>query len=162
MHPSGSTVTLGGTNVLSGATSVTGTLDTSGVAFSTALTGNPLQQMHYESVTTASANAGKVLLASATGKTIYVGGGVSIYASGTASGATSVSLECSGGSIIVTWPRAMLVDDLPVGAFSSTVVTRGTPLVEGCPSGEAVMISSTGTLVSTTDLRLNIPYGVSR
>lgn len=150
---SGSTLTIG-----SGAA-----VDTSGMTYSSTLTANPLLQSRYVSVTTAQANAVHTILASATGKKIYPGGGFSIYASGTASGATSVSLRCSGGDVIATFPIAMLTNDVPVGPFSSaggTTTTRGVSLTEGCPSGEAVQVSSTGTLSTTTHLLINLPYSV--
>ncbi|MBP3958349.1 hypothetical protein J8F10_24130 [Gemmata sp. G18] len=138
-------------------------VETSGLTFSTALTGNPLLQVTKATVTTAQANAGQTILASATGKSIVVGAGFGLYASGTASGATSVSLKCSGGNIIATFPIAALVDATPVGAFSSVngaSITRGTALVSGCPSGEAVQVSSAGTLATTTHLFINLPYTV--
>jgi hypothetical protein len=135
--------------------------DLSGPTFSTALTGNPLQQVTYQNVTTASANATTPVLASATGRTITVGGGLTVMASGTASGASAVVLKCSGGNAIATFPIATLVDQVPVGPFASAgIITRGAALTQGCPSGEAVLISSTGTLATTTNVFVNLPYTV--
>jgi hypothetical protein len=81
-------------------------------------------------------------------------------ASGSASGATSVSLKCSGGTVIATWPVALLTDQSPTGVFASTAVTRGAGITRPCGAGEAVLISSTGTLATTTNLFVNIPYTV--
>jgi len=136
-------------------------LDLSGPTFSTALTGNPLQQVTYQNVTTASANATTPVLASASGRAITVGAGLTVMASGTASGATAVVLKCSGGNLIATFPIATLVDQVPVGPFASAgVITRGAALTKGCPSGEAVLVSSTGTLATTTNVFVNLPYTV--
>lgn len=135
--------------------------DLSGPTFSTALTGNPLVQMSVQDVTTASANADVVVLASATGAKIYPGV-FSIMASGTAAGATSVIIQCSGGTKISTIPIAMLVNQIPVGPYSSSVITNAAALASGCPSGEAVYVSNNGTLTTTTDLILSLPYTVQK
>lgn len=153
---SGSTVSLSGTNTIGG------TLDVSGVTYSTTITGNPLMQNTMQTVTTASANAGIVLLSGVSGKKIYPGA-VTMYVSGTAGGATAVVLECSGGTDAVSWPIAMLTTLQPVDAFVSkggAVATRGTPLVSGCPAGESLQVSNNGTLTTTTHLYFNIPYTV--
>ncbi len=131
------------------------------ITVSTSLTGNPLVQASYQNITTASANATTPVLASVAGKTIHVvGGGITIMASGTAATATDVTLKCSGGTIIARFPIAVLVNALPVGPYYSTVITRGAALTQPCAASEAVMISSTGALATTTNLFVNIPYFV--
>jgi hypothetical protein len=137
-----------------------GQYDTSSIAFSGTLTGNPLLKVRYTQVSLASANAGIAILASATGKTIHATGGWTIMASGTSAGGTSLILKCSGGRNLATIPVALLVDQIPTGPFASTVVTKGAGLTQPCGSGEALMLSAVGTMTTTSNYFLNIPYTV--
>lgn len=136
-------------------------VDTSGTAFSTVIQGNPLMQDHYDDATAAQLNSVKTIIASQTGRTIYPGVPV-VMASGTAAGATSVSLKCSAsGRIIGTWPINNLVTNTPVSALSSYGITAGAALSSGCVANDAVVASVTGSnLTTTTDLFINIPYTV--
>src|SRR4051812_47034524 len=86
-----------GTYTFGGAAVFSGTVNSSGVVFSTALTGNPLMQMTYKDISTFTSTAMTTVLASASGRTIYPGAGLSIMVSGTAASATAIALECSGG-----------------------------------------------------------------
>lgn len=131
------------------------------VASSTSLTSNPLEHLSAGGVTTAQANSAVTILAGNSNYKIYPSGGFTLMASGTASGATSVSVKCSSGNIIATFPIAMLVTGIPVNAFvsaGSTHATLASALTEGCPKGDGIMISSAGTLATTTNLYYTLPF----
>ena len=101
------------------------------------------------------------IIASSAGRTIYPGAGLSIMVSGAAATATALALECSDGTLIASWPVALLTDLNPVGAFASTAVTRGAALGRGCPASAALMLSNVGTNVTTTThVYTNVPYTV--
>ncbi len=138
--------------------------DLSGPTFSTALTGNPLTQQSYKDLTVSTdlaSTAMTALLASASGRTVYPGGGLTVMVSGSAATATALALECSDGTLIASWPIALLVDQVPTGPFASTAVTRGAGLTKGCGSGNAVMISNVGAnITTTTHVYTNVPYTV--
>lgn len=144
----------------------TATVDTSGISASTALTGNPLVQATRIQATTAQANTfgGYTFLTGVSGDSIIPSGPVMVQASGTASGATAIVIQCSGGRVLSSFPIGLLVDDVPVGSLTSAgpgniSVTNGAGLVEGCPSGESVQISKTGSdLATTTSLFVTLPY----
>ena len=144
-----------------------GAYDSSLITTSSALTGNPLTQTRLVGLTVAEVNAGTTFLASATGKTIYPSAGFSVMASGTAGGGTSISIKCSGGNIIATFPVAnsYLTTGVPRGPFASTGSAGGGPtlasaLTQGCPSGESIMASATGTITTMTHFYINFPYTV--
>lgn len=140
-----------------------GAYDASAIASSSNLTGNPLMQMRIATVTTAQANANTAILASVSGKTIYPSGGFTVMASGSASGATSVSLKCEGGNIIGTFPIAALIDGKPVGPFASVgqaSIVLASALTRGCPASQGIFVSSAGTLATTTQLYITFPYTV--
>lgn len=153
----------GGTLSNAGTQTLTGGVNTSGIAYSTALTGNPLMQHTRATVTAASANVAQTILASSSGKSIILGNPM-VYVSGTAAGATSIALRCSGGNPIVVWPIAMLANNSAVDAFVSqggAVASRAAALVSGCPASEAVQVSTIGSaLTTTTHLYFNVPYAV--
>lgn len=135
------------------------TVDSSGIAFTTVPSGNPLAKAFYQQFTLASVNAGTPLIASVDGKTIHiVGGALSLMASGTSGGGTSIILKCSGGTNIATFPIALMVDLVPFGPFSSTVVTKAAGLTKPCGAGEAVMISAVGTHTTMSALFANGMY----
>jgi hypothetical protein len=140
------------------------TADLSGPTFSTALTGNPLVQDNYTDTTVSTGLTSAsmtTIIASSAGRTIYPGAGLSIMVSGTAATATSLALECSDGTLIANWPIAVLTDLNPVGAFASTVVTRGAGLGRGCAASTALMLSNVGTnITTTTHVYTNVPYTV--
>lgn len=142
------------------ATSFTG----QGITASTTLTGNPLQQRTVGVLTLASVNAGTVILASATGRTIYPDGGLTLMASGSAAGATGVYLRCGGSNnVIASVPIAMLLNGIPVSPFKSAGTGGGSPvlasaLTQGCLASDNIYISTTGTLTTTTHLYYSLPY----
>lgn len=139
-----------------------GGLDTSGVPYSNSLQANPITLGTFSSYLTASANAGTaVVLASQAGRQAFPMGGLTIMASGTATGATSVSLECQPShAIVATWPIAQLVDHVPVGIYASSTTVLGSALNQGCPVANALVLSANGTLATTTWLGFNLPYMV--
>ena len=144
-----------------------GSFDASQITTSSALTGNPLMQNRLGVALVSEVNAATIILASTAGKSIYVGGGFTVMASGTAGGGTSVSLKCSGGTIIATFPVAnsYLLDGIPRGPFASSGSLGGGPtlassLTRGCAAGEAVLISSVGTITTMTHMYYNVPYTV--
>lgn len=146
-------------NYANAATIPSGGVDSSGVTFSTSLQGNPLVQSTFKNVTTAQANAGINVLASATGRTIHVTGPISMMtAGGNAAGATDVLVKCSGGSVIEQFPIATLLNSVP--ALSSSAIVLGSTFSRGCPSGESVQVLSSGTLTTATSLFVNVPYVV--
>lgn len=138
------------------------TADLSGPTFSTALTGNPLLQDNYTDTTVSTgltSAAMTTILASTAGRSIYPGGGLTIMVSGTAATATSLALECSDGTLIASWPIALLTDLNPVGPYASTAVTRGAGLGRGCAASTALMLSNVGTnITTTTHVYTNIPH----
>lgn len=149
----------------SGDLTITGTIDTSGVTYSTALAGNPLTQTTNQSISSANVEAGYILLTSASGKKPYVGG-YSVQSDGAAAGATSIDLVCYESSLnIATIPVAMLPDGVTVGPYSSapsgtdqyTIYTsRG---LIGCPAGNSVQIIATGSALSgTTNVNVKLDY----
>lgn len=152
-----------------GALSVpTSGVDTSGVSFSSSIQGNPLVQYSRSDVPTdvlvsgLTSSAMTTLIASETGRSIYPLDAITIMASGTAATATGVALECSGGTFIASWPIAALVNNVPVGLYTSgTVNALGSPFANGCPSGQALMVSNVGAnLTTTTHLYVNAAYSV--
>lgn len=144
--------------------------DTSLISTSKTLTGNPLMQVRLANINAASADANSdlatsgILLTSVSGKAIIPNGGLTVMASGTAGGATSVSLKCSSGRIIVTWPVALLVDQVPSTPFQSTASStsvRGAGLTRGCGLNESVYLSATGAgLTTVTNFMVSLPYTV--
>lgn len=155
-------------------TEPTGGADTSGTIFSTTLQQNPLEQVSHTTafVSTTGVNLNNTtyytILASQSGRTIYPLINTTIMVSGTAATATSIVLECSGtnsagGTVIATWPISALVTNVPVPAFTSPAlsVTSGTPMVNGCPSGQGIFMSVVGSQITTTDyVYLNLPYAI--
>lgn len=135
-------------------------VDTSGTPFSASLQGNPLQLHHYDDVTLAQINSVKTVITGATNRTVYPGNLI-VMASGSAAGATSISLKCSvSGTVIATFPIAQLVNNVPVTAFTSGA-TPGQALAKGCSSGDGIITSIAGSaLTTTTDLYINLPYTV--
>lgn len=142
-----------------GTLTLNGEVDTSGMAFNSTLTSNPLEQVHYATMTTATLNAAPVVIASATAKKIHLTDAM-VSASGTVATATAIALKCSGGTSILSWPAALLTDDAVVGAYASTTVTRSLPLINGCPAGEAVVASPTGTVATTSRFTVKVTYTV--
>lgn len=137
-------------------------IDTHYAVFGNSLLQNPLTQTVFESFLTASANAGtSVILNSAAGRTVFPGAGLSILVSGTAAGATSLNLECqSSHRVFVTWPIAELVNNIPVGIYASSATVLGSALTNGCNASDAVILSANGTLSTTTQIFVNLPYTV--
>ncbi len=159
---SGATLTLD-----SGSTAaISGGINTSGVTFSTALTGNPLVQQNYTDVTVSTSLTSAsmtTLIASTAGRTIIPNGALTIMVSGTAATATALALECSDGRLIASWPIADLVDQVPmgIGLYISTksTITLGAGLTKGCAASTALMLSNVGTNIgTTTHVYTNIPY----
>jgi hypothetical protein len=141
-----------------------GTTDVSGIVMSTAITGNPLaQDSHINTlVSTAGLNSAAMttLIASTAGKTIYPVR-TTIMASGTGATATGLAIECSDGTLIASWPVALLTSLNPLDAYSSTAVARGSALGLGCPASTAVMMSNVGTnITTTTNVHTNVLYTV--
>ncbi len=137
-----------------------GGVDTSTTAFSASLQGNPLDLRHYDDATLAQINSVKTILTGATNRIVYPGN-LMVMASGSAAGATSISLKCSvSGTVIATWPIALLTNGTVVTAFTSGA-TAGSALTKGCSSGDGVITSVAGSaLTTTTDLYINLPYTV--
>ncbi len=149
-------------------------VDTSGVVASSNIQQNPLMQMALVKALVSNNTGGfystgfYTVLASQSGRTIYPGIGTTIMASGTAAGATSIVLECSGatsggGTVIATIPIADLVSLVPVPIFLSgaTLNNVGAPVATGCPSGQGIFMSNVGAqLTTTTYIYLNMPYTV--
>lgn len=134
------------------------------LVFSTALPQNPLMQDHWQDITLVQANAGAVILASTPGRTIYPSA-FTIMASGTPTTATTVYLECTDGStLLASFQAAALVTNVPISPFSSSstgkIVAPGTALARGCGAGQGVFLSTAGTLATTTDIFVNLPYTV--
>lgn len=157
--------TVGATTPSTGAfttLAVTTGVNTSGIVFSTALTGNPLMQSTAQTATAAQINSSYSFLASVSGKSIYPGAGFSIMASGTAASATSVAIKCQNGNIIATFPIAQLKDVTPIGPFSSAGgIIVGSALTRGCPASEGLFVSVIGSpLLVTSHLYINMPYTV--
>lgn len=130
----------------------------------TATFGNPLQMATVGVLTLASVNAGTNILLSTSGKSIYPSDWM-LMASGSAATATGVYLRCTGGNVISSVPIAMLTDGVPVGPFKSAgpagtgTAVLGSALVRGCPSGESIYISVSGSaLATTTHLYYMLPY----
>jgi hypothetical protein len=134
--------------------------DSSEMVFNSTLTGNPLVQGFFMTVPVASANTGQNLFASVSGRTIYPTGALTIMASGTASGATAVTLKCVGsGTTVAKFLIASLVSNVPVGPFASAGNLAGPALTQGCPVSDTIMVSVTGSnLATTTHLYINMPY----
>jgi hypothetical protein len=146
--------TVGISTAYSGAMTVpTSGIDTSGVTFSTSIQGNPLMQDSRAStlVSTAGLNSTgtTMLIASEAGRTIYPAS-VTIMASGTGATATGLAIECSDGTLIASWPVALLTNLNPINSYSSTAVARGSALARGCPVATAVVLSNVGTNITTT------------
>lgn len=137
----------------SGLLSPSGGTAPSGTVFSTALTGNPLVLDNSANtlVSTVGLNsaATTLLVASTAGRTIYPIG-VTIMASGAAATATGLAIECSDGTLIASWPVALLTSLNPLNAYSSTAVGRGKALGTGCPASTGIVLSNVGTNVTTT------------
>jgi hypothetical protein len=146
-------VAINPTNAAAGNFSTLNTAATTpqGTVFSTAMTGNPLVLDNYTDTPVASLTSATMttIIASTAGRTIYPVN-VTLMVSGTAATATALALECSDGTLIANWPIALLLTNNPQGAYSSTVVTRGTALGKGCPASTAVMLSNVGTNITTT------------
>jgi len=134
--------------------------------FSPVQTANPLMQIVEKDIPIASVNAanGYTFLSGVSGRTIYpVGAGMTVMASGTAAGATSVKILCAtSGRLLATFNIAALVTLVPAAPFvSSANTTPGPALTQGCTSGEGIAASNVGsTLTATTDLFVNMPYVV--
>jgi hypothetical protein len=136
-------------------------IDTHYAVAGTTLIGNPLEQVTVQNITLASVNAGTPILASVSGRTIYVRD-LTIMASGTAAGGTSVIINCGlagVGGTVATFPIAALVSLTPVSPFfNSGAITKGSALAQGCGSGNALMISAVGTLTTSSNFFLVVPY----
>lgn len=77
---------------------------------------------------------------------------VSIMVSGTAATATGLALECSDGTLIISWPIAALVNLVPATEYQSTTSPAlGAALSgKGCPASTAILLSNVGSTVTTT------------
>lgn len=146
-----------GATLNSGITSI----DTHYQTFGNSLLTNPIVQSTFQSFTTASANAGINILNSTAGRKIFPGPGLAIMVSGTAAGATSVILQCQPSHrAFVTWPIAQLVTNVPVGIYASSATVLGSALVNGCDAADSIFLSVNGTLSTTSQLFVNLPYTV--
>lgn len=142
-----------------------GTVQPQGIPYSTNEFGNPLVLHTYDTVSLASINSGTPLLASAASRAIHFAGPVTMMASGTAAGATSVELYCKinggtdAGTIIASFPIAWLVNNAPIFESGATGgLGYYSAFANGCAAGSAVYISANGTLTTTTQLFVNLPY----
>jgi hypothetical protein len=128
---------------------------------------NNANEQYYD-VTLAAVNTPVVgnVLTGINGHTIYpLAGGLTLMASGTAAGATSIGLYCSGtggpafGNMIALFPVAALVDKVTVTPFMvASAVSYGSAITRGCPSGQGIIASTNGSaLTTTTDLFLQLP-----
>lgn len=135
-----------------------------GFKFSNNVYENPFVQGNYQALTSAQVGAGTVLLASASGKTIRPIG-YSIYSSGAAAGATTVTIECTDGTDIAAIPVSLLTSLRVVGELTSapsgtaqTAIFSRTG-IDGCPAGSGVRIATTGsTLTGSTNFGVLINY----
>lgn len=144
---------------------ITQNINTSNIAFSTSLFGNPLMAVTGISVPVASINQGYTFLVSQSGKSIIPNGGFTLMASGTATTATAVGIYCSSGNTIATFPIAMLTTGRIVNPFmsvgSGSIPTLASSLTRGCAAGDSIYVSNTGSaLGGTTHLMINFPFTV--
>ena len=139
-------------------------IDTHGMIFTTVPTQNPLTQVLDVDVTPASAGVattGYQFLSGVASRTIYPGQ-FSVMVSGTAAGATSLLINCYPSlKKLATFPIANLVTSVPVTPSSSTAITAGAVLAQGCASGDGIAASVVGSaLTTTTDIFINMPYTI--
>lgn len=149
------------TETFSGSVALTGTVATQGQVFTTVQAGNPLMQDTVQNIPVASVNqaGGQVLIQSVSGRTIYPSAGLTLLVSGTAATATSEKIVClPSGRLVATFNIAQLVNSIPVGPMSASVVA-GPALNEGCQINDDLVLSNVGSnLATTTNLFPNIPY----
>lgn len=144
---------------------ITGNVATQGTAFSTGQAGNPLQLMTVQNITAASVNTanGYTFVKGVNGRTIWPGS-PTVMVSGTAAGATTVYLACSGGNLLASFPIAALTTNKPTNAFASTGTNSpigGVALGQGCAVSDGVLVSVVGSaLTTTTNFYVNLPYTV--
>lgn len=141
------------------------TLDSHYAVMGNSLLQNPVTQMVFESFLVGSVNNGVNVLNSSASRKIFVNGGVTLYVSGTAAGATSVNLECQPSArLIATWPIGTLINLTPVGIYASAssgvepTVVLGSALTTGCQASDSVLLSANGTLSTTSQVFINLPY----
>lgn len=134
-------------------------VDTSGIAFSTSLSGNPLELFHFDDVTVAQASVTKIILASSSGRTIYPGN-MTIMASGSLTGATGIKILCFPSlRLIGTFNAGALITNVPVGLFSSGVTAASGG--SSCAANDSVQVSSFGSApAGSTDFFVSFPYTV--
>ncbi len=134
------------------------------VTYSTALRNNPEIKGTYQLLTSTQVGNGANLLASTTGKVVRVHG-FSIYSSGNAATATTVTIECGGGIDIAAIPVAMLTSATVIGQLTSAPSATAqsayftSASVNGCPAGDGVNIRTTGsTLTGSTAFGILLNY----
>lgn len=142
--------------------SPTGSINTQGIVFSQAPSGNPLMQLSYKDIPTASvvATGGYALLSGVSGRTIYPSPGMTVMTSGTGATGSRIIIECTSGNILMSAPIAAMVSGIPFAPFSSTLTYAGTAFNRGCAVSDAVLVSMVGGLTTTTDVYVNMPYSV--
>jgi hypothetical protein len=156
---------------ISGSLLPTGKVGTQGLVFGTNPFGNPLQYVLVQNLPTASVNTtgGFNILASQSGRQIFPTG-LTVTASGTASGATAVYVQCGSGNILGSWPIAALITQQPITPFTSNgssayngcSVGKGcVAFASGCAVGDGVLVSVLGSnLATTNNLYINLPYTI--
>lgn len=110
-------------------------------------------------MTSASVEAGTVVLASAASQKIYVHDFL-VVSTGNAAGATNITIECSGGNDIAAIPVANLTSGTLATSHGANV-TLGSAQVFGCPTAEAVQVIATGsTLTGSSQFDVLLQYTV--
>ncbi len=123
------------------------------VTISTAVAGNPFARVNHSVTASAAVSSVTAILAATVGKTVYPVGYTLTALGGATAGATTIVLECSGGTDIAAIPVATAASGFPVKP--STSAPSGTAQQNffnsfnvPCPSGEGIQISKTGSAIS--------------
>lgn len=121
-------------------------------------------QFYNDAYTSAEVEAGTVAIAGVTGKVLKVSD-ISLMSNGAAAGATTVDVECTGGTNILSAPVSVLTDDRTVGKYTSAPAATApadfwtSAALAGCPSGEGIQVIATGgALTGSTDFKIEVDY----
>jgi len=123
------------------------------------LDANPLVAGFYQSVTIAELSATEVLLPAVSGRTYQVLD-FGLESSGTMSGATAVTIECTGGTDISAIAVAAFVTEVPIGPETSApaATSPANMFTQGaCPAGEGVQVKAPAA-ATATHLRATLQY----